>query len=161
MRRRTSTCASLAALLAVAAMAPTAAGKLPAGVVLLGGTTSQDLEAQFSYAVKGRTINGFRLVYTCRGKQPKAPSDFYSIFDGGSDAKALAQVKDGGAVSFDLRGSINRFSDDGSLTKRRGRLVVKATVTGVAAKRVMKGTARVVNTKCPSAALTFRATGRR
>ncbi len=144
----------------VAAAIPLAAAALPSGVILLRGTTSQELGTQFSYGAKGRTVNGFRLYFTCRGKPAELGSDLYVIYDGGSDAKALARATTGGAVSFDLKGKIDRRTEDGPVRQGTGRLVVRATVTATGSQRILKGSARVRNRRCPSADLTFRAVGR-
>ena len=149
----------LGVLLAGAVAVPLAMA-LPRGVIVLTGTTSQELSAAFSYGAKGRTINGFRLYYTCRGKQPELGTDLYSIVDGGNDRKPLARADADGDVSFDLRGHINQRLDDGQQPRGAGRLVVRATVTATGSRRVLKGTARVRSATCPSGDLTFRVAGR-
>ena len=161
MRRRTRRSVVVGALVAsVAAAIPLAAAALPSGVILLRGTSSQELGTHFSYGAKRRTINGFRMYFTCRGKRPELDSDLYLIYDGGDDATALARAKDGGAVSFDLKGKIDRRAEDGPVRQGTGRLVVRATVTATGSQRILKGTARVRSKRCPSADLTFRAVGR-
>jgi opacity protein-like surface antigen len=159
MRRRTSRLAALAVLTAVV-LASAAAAALAPAVIALRGTTSQSYTAEFSYNVKARTINGFRVLYTCRGKPATTDSDIYSIVDGGNDDKALARVKNG-SVTFDLRGLVSGFSEDRPVPKGSGRLVVKAALTATGTRRALKGTARVASARCPSAALTFRAAAQR
>jgi hypothetical protein len=127
----------------VAAAIPFAAAALPSGVILLRGTNSQELGTHFSYGAKRRTINGFRMYFTCRGKRPELDSDLYLVYDGGDDAKALARATTGGAVSFDLKGKIDRRSEDGPVRQGTGRLVVRATVAATGSQRILKGTARV------------------
>jgi hypothetical protein len=161
MRRRTRRFLTIGALLASGAAAvPLAASALPRGVILLHGTNSQELTADFSYGAKGRTINGFRMYFTCRGKRPELGSDLYTISDGGNDAKPLARAKSDGSVSFDLKGRISRRLDEGLVPQGSGRLVVRATVMATGSQRILKGTTRVRSARCPSAELTFRAVGR-
>jgi hypothetical protein len=164
-RRRTHPPRTRAALLVAAIVAlvaaPLAAAALPAGVVMLKGPTSQNVEALFTYKVSARTLNGFSVSYTCRGRKPVNDSDVYTITDGGNDSRRLATVRSNGDVSLNMKGNISRFTEDGQRPRGTGRLILKAKLTISAKLRVLKGTARVVNAKCPSAALTFRSTVKR
>ncbi len=152
---------TIVAALAALACAPLAAAALPAGVVMLKGPTSQNVEALFTYAVKAHTINGFSVSYSCRGRKIVNDSDVYTITDGGKDRVRVATVRSGGAISIDRRGNVSRFTEDGQRSRGKGRLILKAKLTTKGNRRILKGTARVVNAKCPSKALTFRSTVRR
>jgi hypothetical protein len=155
--RRVAIAAGIAAL----ACAPLALAALPAGVVMLKGATSQDLQALFTYRASAHTLNGYSVSYTCNGRKPVNDSDVYTITDGGNDSRRLATVKSNGSVSLNLRGDISRFTEDGQRPRGIGRLILKAKLTTKGNLRILKGTARVTNAKCPSKALTFRSTVKR
>ena len=152
---------AIVAALAALVGAPFAAAALPRGVVMLKGPTSQNVEALFTYRVSAHTLNGFSVSYGCRGRKPVNDSDVYTITDGGNDGRRLATVKRNGEVSLNRKGDISRFTEDGQRPRGTGRLILKAKLTTRGKLRILKGTARVVNAKCPSAALTFRSTVKR
>jgi hypothetical protein len=157
---RTRAALLVAALVALVG-APLAAAALPAGVVMLKGPTSQNVEALFTYRATARTLNGFSVSYTCRGRKPVNDSDVYTITDGGNDSRRLATVKSNGDVSLNLKGNISRFTEDGQRPRGTGRLILKAKLTTKGNLRILKGTARVTNATCPSKPLTFRSTAKR
>ncbi len=152
---------AIAAAVAGLIGAPLAAAALPRGVVMLKGPTSQNVEALFTYRVSARTLNGFSISYGCRGRKPVNDSDVYTITDGANDSQRLATVKRNGDVRLSRKGNISRFTEDGQRPRGTGRLILKAKLTTKGDLRILKGTARVVNAKCPSAVLTFRSTVQR
>lgn len=77
------------------------------------GATSQNLEALFTYRASARTIDCYGVSYTCRGKKPVDDYDVYTITDGDDDYRRLATVRSGGAVGFNLRGEVSRYTEDG------------------------------------------------
>jgi hypothetical protein len=153
--------ATVVAALVGLACAALAAAALPAGVVMLKGPTSQNVEALFTYRVSAHTLNGFSVSYTCRGRKPVNDSDVYTITDGGNDSRRLATVRSSGALSLSMKGNVSRFTEDGQRPRGTGRLILEAKLTTSGRFRVLKGTARVVSATCPSAALSFRTTVRR
>lgn len=141
--------------------APLALAALPAGVAMLKGATSQDLQALFTYRASAHTLNGYSVSYTCNGRKPVNDSDVYTITDGGNDSRRLATVRGDGTVSLNLKGNVSRYTEDGQRARGSGRLTLRAKLTNSGKLRVLKGSARVTNAKCPSKALTFRSTVRR
>jgi hypothetical protein len=161
MRSRRTARLGIAAIAAAAlAAGGSAIAALPANVIALKGATSQKYDVLFSYGTKTRSINGFSVDYTCLGKPLKFEQDLKTIADGGNDDRVLSRVKADGSVKFNLKADVTRFSEDGPFPFGSGRLVVNGTLTSAGRKRVLKGTVRVLSTKCPSAKnLTFRAAG--
>jgi hypothetical protein len=153
-RRRPATACLVAAGL-IAAFAATAAA-LPAGVIALHGKTSQALDAEFTYETAARSINGFAISYTCRGKVPQTDSDVYTIVDGKTDSTALAKLNAAGKVNTVLAGQVTRFTEDGPAKKGAGHLVLHAKLKTSHGRRSLSGTVRVINTACPSKVATFK-----
>jgi hypothetical protein len=134
------------------------AAALPAGVIALHGTTSQVLKLGFTYEAAARSINGFSIDYTCRGKPPQTDSDVYTIDSGGTDAKALAKLKPSGRVDTILAGHVTRFTEDGPAAKGPGHLILHARLKTNHGRPTLSGTVRIVNIACPSKVATFKVT---
>lgn len=161
LRLLTSPRGVLAMLGASLVTASAALAALPAGVTTLKGT-SRGLPVELTYSEKTRSVNGFAVDYTCRGKPPQTDSDVYTIVDDADDRKALARIAANGRVKTTLTGRITRFSEDGPRRIGRGELTLDARLYRSATKRVIRGTMRVRFTTCPSAAsLRLRVVGSR
>ncbi|MDP2710676.1 MAG: hypothetical protein Q8O56_05610 [Solirubrobacteraceae bacterium] len=137
--------AALAALVAASA-----AVALPAGVTALKGT-SLKLPVELQYAAATRSVNGFTVNYTCRGRKPVNDSDVYTIADRGNGSRALTRARVNGQIRTTLTGRISRHSEDGPRTIGTGKLTLNARAYAQGSRRIIRGTMRVRSGTCPSA----------
>lgn len=148
-RRLTASRVALA-VLAATLSGSSAALALPAGVTTLTGK-SRNLPVKLTYASATRSVNGFTVEYTCRGKKPQTDSDIYTIADRGDDSEPLARARAKRRIKATLTGRITRFSEDGQRRIGTGKLVLDARVYQSSSKRVIRGRMRVRSGSCPSA----------